>query len=186
MKKFGGNVKHIIDCRELNTEKITKHKAMILSRQYNTVCPRLYPLAAPNLIDYKEKNMHIIEKHLEGLNFTISEPGVRHELYPAKCAGVFEEDMITHETFTNPEEVKLLAEIQEKTTSVFQTNENLKDVDFHTIEPTKVFKNEPEIFFTGTISMKPTGSRCASGIYLNIKGNHPNAEKGSVFSFNFR
>ena len=49
-----------------------------------------------------------------------------------------------------------------------------KDLDVQSIVPEVVFKNEPEIFFVGTISMKPTGNRCASWIYINVKGNHPN------------
>lgn len=99
MRKFGPNVKHIIDCRELNTEKITRFKAMILSRQYNTVCPRLYPLQSLNLIDYQKLNSHLIGDVFKDFNFFIAEPGLNIELYPAKCAGVFDTDVIHHSKF---------------------------------------------------------------------------------------
>jgi len=121
MKKFGPDVNHVIDCRELNTEKITRHKAMILSRQYHTACPRLFPLAPTNLVDYKEMNFHILLNFDKGIKFTVSEPGMRIELYPSKCAGVFTDDVITHQTFTNEEEEKLLQQIQETAAEITQS-----------------------------------------------------------------
>ena len=60
MKKFGSNAIHVIDWRELNSEKITKWKAMTATRQFHALCPRLYPIAAMNWIDYKEINSYLI------------------------------------------------------------------------------------------------------------------------------
>lgn len=181
MRKFGPNVKHIIDCRELNTEKITRYKAMKLSRQYNTVCSRLYPLSPLNLIDYQKMNAHLVEDVLKDFNVSIAESGLNIELYPAKCAGVYDTDVITHHTYCNPEDQTLLDDIDSKTSEVLQNSELLKDTDINTIVPEVSFNNEPELFFMGTISMKPTGSRSASGIYINLKGNHPNAQEGKCF-----
>lgn len=36
MKKFGSDTNHVIDWRQLNSEVITRFKAMILSRQYHS------------------------------------------------------------------------------------------------------------------------------------------------------
>ena len=61
MKRFGPNVNHVIDWRGLNSEKITKWKAMTSTRQFHSLWPRLYPIAQLNLINYQEVNEHLLK-----------------------------------------------------------------------------------------------------------------------------
>ncbi|CAI2384760.1 unnamed protein product [Moneuplotes crassus] len=171
MKKFGPGVKHVIDCRDLNAERIVRYKAMNLSLKYHTICSRLYPLAAFNLIDFYKANYHKVEDSLKEFDVIMAESGLRVELYPAKSAGVFYDDVIKPEHMEDEEEKKITEGILTQNEETKANSEFLKDLDIDAIIPEKKFKNEPEILFCGTISMKPTGSRCASCIYLNIPGD---------------
>ncbi|CAI2384764.1 unnamed protein product [Moneuplotes crassus] len=171
MRKFGPNVKHVIDCKDLNTERNLRYKSMALAKQYQSICPRLYPLAPDNLIDFKEQNFHCVEEELKEFDIIFSEAGLRIELYPAKCAGVFNEDVITNKFLINEEEQKVIETISAMNQDARSTSEYLNSIDLANIIPEKTFTNEPEILFCGTISMKPTGTRCSSCIYLNIPGN---------------
>lgn len=99
------------------------------------------------------------------------------ELFPDKWAGVIETEMITESTYLNAEQQTLIDDLENKLNSEIIPNSiHYKDLDVANIVPEKVFENEPEIFFVGTISMKPTGNRWASWIYINVKGNHPSKQ----------
>lgn len=85
--------------------------------------------------------------------------------------------MITDSTYLNAEQQTIIDDLELKFNSEIVPNSiHYKDLDINKIVPETTFKNEPEILFAGTISMKPTGSRCASWIYINLKGNHPQKE----------
>lgn len=181
MRKFGPNVNHVIDCKDLNTERITRFKAMILSRQYQNVCPRLYPLASLNLIDHRKNNLAKIEENLKEFKTTFAESGINIELYPPKSSGTFTHEVIKQSHLENEEEQKVIDKILDKNEEKKSSSEILKNFDIENIIPEKKFKNEPEILFCGTISMKPTSSRCASGIYVNIPGDKADWEESKNF-----
>lgn len=150
---------------------------MILSRQYHSICPRLYPLAPLNLIDYNQNNLSVIEDNLKEFNVIFAESGLNIQLYPEKSSGVFNHEVIKHSHLENEEESKIIEEILLKNEEKKSNSEILKNLEIENIIPEKKFKNEPEILFCGTISMKPTGSRCASGIYVNIPGDKADLEE---------
>jgi len=172
MRKFGPNVNHVIDCKALNTEVLTKWKAMTLSNQYHQICPRLYPLATLNLLDFNTMNYPQVEENLKDFKITFAKSGLNIELYPAKSSGIFESDVITPQNLQNEEDLKNTEFLLAKNEEIVQNSTLLKDLDINNVYPEVKFKNEPEVFFLGTISMKPTGTRSASCIYLNIPGKY--------------
>ena len=44
MNRFGPDTKHIIDCRDINEEVITRINAYKLTQRYNIACSRLFPI----------------------------------------------------------------------------------------------------------------------------------------------
>jgi hypothetical protein len=134
---------------------------MILSRQYHSICPRLYPLADFSLIDNSCKYAEI-QENLKDLKTTKAESGTVIELYPPKSGGIFTKETIRHSSLINEEEQKVIDGILSINAETIANSDLLNGLDIDSIKPEKTFKNEPEIFFLGTISMKPTGTRSAS------------------------
>jgi hypothetical protein len=125
------------------------------------ICPRLYPLAEFKLVDNSSKYSEI-QDNLKELRTTQANSGTIIELYPPKSSGIFTNDVISSSNLINEEEQKVIDSILLQNAEAIASSDLLNGLDINSIKPEKKFKNEPEIFFLGTISMKPTGSRSAS------------------------
>lgn len=84
MNRFGSNVKHIIDCKGVNEELVTRVKSMRLSYRYRKAAPHLFPLADFNLLQNTEERKKMMEEKFSQFNVIESVPGSIFRLWPVK------------------------------------------------------------------------------------------------------
>lgn len=84
-------------------------------------------------------------------------------LYPKSQFGIDTSDSITYESLYNESEAQNLKSLSDQVqNSTIPKSTYYKDFDHATFIPSKKFKNEPELIFFGTISMKPGIDKCGS------------------------
>jgi hypothetical protein len=108
---------------------------------------------------------------VSNFNYQKSESGLVYNLYPQTSAGPVTQEVVTSQDLLDSAEEEAHTEMKSFINTFKTENDYLKDVNIDTMVSEVSYKNEPEILFMGTMSMKPTQYRGASGIYLNIPGD---------------
>ena len=158
MTKFGPKATHIIDCRQLNPDIISRVKAVELAYKYQQICPRLFPLIKLNTKD-KLGHLDALEELTnifgENINFIIPTIGMEYALSPKEVGPKYNEE-INHLSLYNDINYGQLNQLSQLVKNKLILESKYFDNDkFDEIIPEKVFSNEPELTFYGTISMKP-------------------------------
>ena len=156
MTNFNPNTKHIIDCKPLNEEVITRLRGISLAQKYRTLWPRLFPFK-----DLPQSNLHLdnyseVENNLSQFNHILSKIGMRQGMSHRNFSTDYSEE-ISYNTLYNQTNSRNLIHLNDQLEDkIIPESKYFKDSKFEQITNTRVFKNEPELTFFGTISMKPS------------------------------
>lgn len=172
MKDFGDEPVHIIDCKLLNSKVWGRPTALELALTYQSWWERLYPIAEKVDFDYKSLYINEISENLKNFNYILSESELKCTLFPESKTNMFNYTEVKSNGSIFNDALRQKREFikSEVVKKAQDSNEELKDFDIDNYLPERKFKNEPEILFLGTISMKPGLQRSASAIYVNIPG----------------
>lgn len=88
MLRFGGNVRHIIDCHETNEEVIARFKSQQLTQRHSKVCPSLIPLSPVALRNYELETSEQLKSWLSDIQYFNSRVGLAYNIFPNKDQGV--------------------------------------------------------------------------------------------------
>ncbi|CDW79345.1 zinc phosphodiesterase elac [Stylonychia lemnae] len=175
MRQFGLNVKHVVDCEEVNDEVQMKVKGYQLSSRHALVCPTLIPLSKMAIQRHQEEAKTQLAEFHQVYNLLISQVGQVFNLYPINSSNVVDNSQVIQlkDLYTEEDE-SLNTEMQQLIKSLLKLKKNEDpnmDLEQYTQLDNSIDDTEPSILFLGTSSMKPTTYRGASAIYVFIKGS---------------
>ena len=112
MRKFGKETKHIIDCRDINSEIITRSWAMKLSYWYKFAMPRFFPISPINCKSNEDEIKELHDSILQDIDSYQAIPGLQYVLYPWTKAEFVNFEVVNNEMTIDKEELRMSEELK--------------------------------------------------------------------------